>query len=234
MHSMFETAVTAGICRLAREDTRWLATGWDGGYRRADAAYNLTVPTGFDRTDLESYVTKRLTDAGFERDGPALLTGVDQRHARGAQAGSVTVVATAGLSNPATLSESTAEGADDTTEEWQPGTVNLFVGTTRALSEGPLATLLATAVEAKTATLQSLTGFTGTTSDAVVVGTDPEGDATAFAGSGTAVGDATRACVRDALRAALAARYPDEGWPTTVEAADFGIVTDRGTERFRP
>lgn len=231
---MFETAVTAGICRLAREDTRWLVTGWNGGYRRADAAYNLTVPTGFDRTDLGGYVTERLTDAGFERDGPALLTGVDQRHVRGARAGSVTVIATAGLSNPATLSEHTAEGAVDTTEEWQPGTVNLFVGTTRALSDGTLATLLATAVEAKTATLQSLTGFTGTTSDAVVVGTDPAGDATAFAGSGTAVGDATRACVRDALRATLAARYPEEGWPTTVEAADFGVVTDRRTERFRP
>jgi adenosylcobinamide hydrolase len=89
-------------------------------------------------------------------------------------------------------------------------------------------------VEAKTATLQALTGFTGTTSDAVVVGTAPDGDPADFAGSASAVGDATRACVRDALRATLAARYTEETWPETVADAEYGVVTDRGTEAFTP
>jgi len=231
---MFETTVTDGITRLAREGTRWLVTGYSGGYRRADAAYNLTVPTGFDRTNLDSYVDGRLADAGFPDDGPALLTGVNQAHARGATAGSVTAVATAGLSNPATLPLDPGNASEgEVSEGRRPGTVNLFVGTTRALGDGALATLLATAVEAKTATLQAMTGFTGTTSDAVVVGTASDGDPTDFAGSGTAVGDATRACVRDALQDTLAARYADEDWPATVEAADSGIVTDRATEQFR-
>jgi adenosylcobinamide hydrolase len=232
---MFETTVADGVCRLVSERTRWLATGWNGGYHRADTAYNLTVPTGFERTDLANYVTDRLADTGFD-GGPALLTGVDQRHARGARAEDVTVVATAGLSNPATLPVAANAGDEDraVTDEWRPGTVNLLVGTTRTLDDGTLATLLATAVEAKTATLQALTGFTGTTSDAVVVGTAPGGDPADFAGSASAVGDAARACVRDALRATLAARYTEETWPETVADAEYGVVTDRGTEAFSP
>ena len=237
---MFETVVRDGVCRLRRDGARWLATGWDGGYRRADAADNVSVPTGFERTDLGSYARERLARAGFERSGPVLLTGVDLRHARGARAGSVTVVATVGLSNPAALpvdgERLNGEGGADARERGGPpvGTVNLLVGTASALDDGALATLLATAVEAKTATLQSLTGFTGTTSDAVAVGCDPTGDPAAFAGSGTAVGSAVRACVRDTLRASLRSRYADGGLAPSVAEADQGVVTDRETESFRP
>jgi adenosylcobinamide hydrolase len=240
---MFETTVRDGVCRLGHESARWLATGWDGGYCTEEAAYNVSVPTGFERTDLEDYATERLTSGGFERSGPVLLTGVDLTHARGARTGSVTVVATVGLSNPAALPVESerlngGEGSIDTggaTDEDPPvGTVNLLVGTTRALDDGTLATLLATAVEAKTATLQSLTDFTGTTSDAVAVGCKTTGDAAAFAGSGTAVGSAVRACVRDTLRASLKSRYADGGLAPSVAAADHGIVTDRDTEPFRP
>jgi adenosylcobinamide hydrolase len=233
---MFETTRRDGVCRLAAEESRWLATGWDGGYRTADAAYNVSVPTGFDRTDLDGYATERLASAGFERSGPVLLTGVDLTHARGARAGSVTVVTTVGLSNPATLP---VEPGDPKTEEDSHGTppvgtVNLLVGTARALDDGTLATLLATAVEAKTATLQSLTGFTGTTSDAVAVGAVPGGDPAEFAGSGTAVGSAVRACIRDTLRASLDSRYGDGSLADSVAEAEHGIVTDRDTDPFRP
>ncbi|MHB9288922.1 adenosylcobinamide amidohydrolase [Halobacteriales archaeon Cl-PHB] len=234
---MSEVERDDGVSRLHIEAGRWLSTGHRGGYRRADAASNLTVPPGFDRTDLEVYVTERLTEAGFESAGPALLTGVEMRHARAARLDSVTVVATVGLTNPATLpldagTGAARDGEPETT--WRPGTVNLLVGTDRALSDGALASLLATAVEAKAATLQAATGFTGTTSDAIAVGCDPTGDPSHFAGSATAVGSATRACVRDALLAGIESRYEDAEIPDSVAEADHGVVTDESASVFRP
>lgn len=230
---MFEPTVRDGVCRLASPGARWLATGWDGGYTTAGDAVNVTVPTGFERTDLAAYVGERRTRAAFDGTGPALLTGVDVAHARAARAGTVTVLATAGLSNPASLpvDEDTRERASAEHDDAAPpdGTVNLLVGTTRALDDGTLATLLATVVEAKTATLQAVTGFTGTTSDAVAVGSDPDGESADFAGSATAVGEATRACVRDAILASLAARYSSGAVPDDVATADHGTVTRRET-----
>ncbi|MFB6083244.1 MAG: adenosylcobinamide amidohydrolase [Halorientalis sp.] len=230
--------VADGVLRFSGPD-RWLATGPGGGYRTATAAYNVSVPEGFDRTDLDTYVAQRRERAGFEADGPALLTGVDLAHARGARAESVTVVATAGLSNPAALPMAPAGTDGDARDGDGPsdpeiGTVNLLVGTARALDRGALATLLATAVEAKTATLQSLTGFTGTTSDAVVAGCTAEGEPAEFAGGGTPVGAATRACVREAVRASLRSRYADRKLPDAVADADHGVRTDERATVFRP
>jgi len=237
---MFESRVSADVLQVRRPDTRWLSTGFAGGYETADAAYNCTVPEGFDRTDLAAYVAERRERAGFPEQGPAMLTGVELRHARRARLDGVEAVATAGVSNPAELpmddtaeSASTASPAVDADGDDSPrsGTVNLLVGTTRALSDGALATLLATAVEAKTATLLAETGFTGTTSDAVVVGSDPSGEPAAFAGSATPVGRAARVCVRDAVRATLAARYDGESGdavPESVAAAEYGV---RASER---
>lgn len=250
---MFEATVEEELCHLSRQGARWLATGWNGGYVSADCAVNMTVPTGFDRTDLRGYVRTRRDRAGVCDEGPALLTGVDVAHARGARAGSVTVLATAGLSNPATLPleeatdpeppatdgqdpDADASDADHAHDGDVPpaGTVNLLVGTTQALDDGALATQLATAVEAKTATVQALTGFTGTTSDAVAVGCVPDGESAPFAGSATAVGTATRACVRDAIRASLDSRYADRSLPTSVAEADHGTKTTRSAAVFRP
>ncbi|WP_336000270.1 adenosylcobinamide amidohydrolase [Halorientalis halophila] len=235
----FRTTIAEGVLQFRGPATRWLATGPDGGYRNAPAAYNVSVPEGFDRTDLSAYVTERRERAGFEDSGPALLTGVNLTHACGARAGPVTVVATAGLSNPAELPMDPDEGVPkgdprDDQADRRVGTVNLLVGTERSLDDGALATLLATAVEAKTATLHSATGFTGTTSDAVVVGCDPEGDPAAFAGSGTDVGSATRACVREAVRASLDSRYADRSVPDSVGDAEHGVRTDRRATVFEP
>jgi adenosylcobinamide hydrolase len=229
---MSEPAVSAGVCRLGLSG-RWLATGWAGGYRDGDAAYNVSVPSGFERTDLDDYARARLDGAGFGRDGPVLLTGVDVERARCARTGPVTVLATAGLSNPACLPVDAGRApADDADPAPGSGTVNLLVATSRALSDGTLATLLSTAVEAKTATLQAATGFTGTTTDAVAVGTDPTGERAAFAGSATAVGAATRVCVRDAVLASLdaAAGTP----PETVADAEYGVSTGGRATVFRP
>ena len=233
---MFETDRRDGVLRARCAGARWLSTAWDGGYRSADAVYNVTVPTGFARTDLDAYREERLAEAGFPV-GPTLLTGVAMDHARSASSGPVRAVATAGLSNPAALpvGEATAAGADATARggaDWRPGTVNLVVGVERDLGDGALATLLSTVVEAKAATLLAVTDAPGTTSDAVLVGTDPAAEPAAFAGSGTEVGAAARACVRDAVLASLDARY-DDG-PPGLSEAEYGVVTDRQSDVSRP
>ena len=230
---MFETTRRDGVVQARREGARWLSTAWDGGYRVADAVYNVTVPEGFDSRDLDGYRADRLAEAGFPV-GPTLLTGVEMRHARIAESHPVTVLATAGLSNPAVLpvgDEGVSEAASDGTASWRPGTVNLVVGAARALDDGALATLLSTAVEAKAATLLAASDAPGTTSDAALVGSVPSAERAAFAGSATEVGAATRACVRDAVLASLDARY--DALPTVADA-DHGVVTDRQTDIRAP
>jgi len=229
---VFEITSNGGVLQVGRPDTDWLSTGVDGGRQRADAAYNITVPGGWGDTDLNEYVARRTAAAGFETDGPALLTGVEQHHARRAVLDPVEALVTAGLSNPATLPPGDAtESATATTDRTTPdavdhgGTINIIVGTTRALPPAALAGLLAGVAEAKTATLSHRTDFTGTTSDAVTVGSDPAGEPAQFAGSATTVGQAARACVRDGLTAAVDARYPDGGLPRSVADADYGVAT---------
>jgi len=233
------TTVRDGVLRVRRPETRWLSTGANGGLTAADAAYNVTVPDGWPETDLAAYARERRERAGFRAAGPTLFTGVDQRHARVARAGRVAAVATVGLSNPAGLpmggggdgpGDDAGQPADSDPGSARgpggpPGTVNLVVATDRALAAGALANLATVAAEAKAATLLAAAAAPGTTTDAVVVGCDPDGEPAAFSGSGTAVGAAARACVRDAVRASLAARYGD-GSPPSIAAAEHGVVTD--------
>ncbi|PHQ39714.1 adenosylcobinamide amidohydrolase [Halorubrum persicum] len=247
---MFDATVREGVLRVRRPETRWLSTGWNGGRSRGDAAYNASVPEGFDRTDLGAYRDERLARAGFETGTvpPALFTGVSLSHARGARLGPVIAYATAGLSNPATLPmepERAAADADAGSTERdaatpigepsrRPGTVNLIVGTTRRLADGAAANLVAVAAEAKAATLLATAGVPGTTSDAVVVGDDPTGEPAAFSGSATPVGSAARVCVRDAVRASLRSRYPDGDYPGPPADAEHGVVGDDRATVFEP
>ena len=239
-----------GVLQVNRPDTEWLSTGWNGGRCTADCTYNVSVPEDWERTDLGAYVDDRLERAGFEptaadATGPALLTGVDIDDARGARRGPVTAYATAGISNPAALPmepevsiDADGSVADADTSGLEPGrgTVNVIVGTTRELAPGALANLIAVAAEAKAATLLAETGFPGTTTDAVVVGHDPAGPPADFSGSGTEVGAATRACVRDAVRASLRAHYADTEMtvPASVDDATYGVSTDARAEVFHP
>lgn len=247
---MFDVTVRDGILQLARSHTRWLSTGYNGGFSTGDAAYNISVPDGWDRTDLETYVDERLQAADFSVTGPALLTGVDMCHARGARLDSVVAYATAGISNPAALpvdpsrdssaqTETDAEhavpgerGRDGDDHEF--GTVNIIVGTTRQLTQSARANLLTVVAEAKAATLLAVAGVPGTTTDAVIVGDDGTGPETTFSGSSTPVGSAARACVRDALLATLDARYTDTEMPTSVDTAEYGVQTARHAEVFQP
>jgi adenosylcobinamide hydrolase len=233
---VFETTVRDGVCRLYRPETRWLSTGYGGGESHGPVAYNVTVPEGWPETDLDRYIRQRRQRAGFDDSGPTLLTGVEQRHARRARLSPVEAVVTAGVSNPATLpldpaAETTVQGSE-TADGHRLGTVNVVVGTTRSLAPGALANLLTVVAEAKTATLLATTGFTGTTTDAVVVACDPAGEAAAFTGSATEVGAAARACVRDALAASLDSRYAvgDVDLPDSVADAEYGVVTDERSD----
>lgn len=179
----------------------------------------------------------RLADAGFEpSEGPALLTGVAQRHATGARAGSVEAVATVGVSNPAPLPADPDGGPlpDPQPAESEIGTVNVFVGTRRALADGALANLLAVASEARALTLQRTIGVPGTTSDATVVACDPTGEPARFAGSATRVGAGARVCVREAVRGAVASRYDDDSPPTSVTEARHGLRVETRADPFDP
>lgn len=234
---MFEATRREGVLRLRREGTAWLSTGWDGGRNRGPVAHAISVPEGWGGEDVAGYVAGRLDRAGFDGDGPTLLTGVDLEHARRAEAEPVEVVATAGVSNPAALPMDPAGGVEGSGGQGgstsprdgraPAGTVNLVVGTTRALGAGALANLLAVAVEAKAATLVAQAGVPGTTTDAVVVASDPAGDPARYSGSATEVGAAARAAVREAVRASLSSRYPDGDVPDSVAAAEHGVRTTR-------
>ena len=225
MSHLFDPTVRSNILQLQSDDLNWLSTGANGGSWHATAAYNITVPEGWNETDLEAYAEKRRVEAGFERPGPTLLTGVDQQHAHLARLDPVEIVVTAGLSNPTTLPATGLTTSTKTNTNSQPGTINIIAATTRNLSAGALANLIAVVTEAKTATLSRLTGFSGTTSDAVIVGSDPTGKHVRFSGASTPVGQAARACVRDALTAALESRYESEPIPESVEAAAYGCET---------
>lgn len=232
----FEARVADDVLQVRRPATRWLSTGWNGGFKQTDAAYNLTVPEGWSRTDLDQYIEQRRDRAEFEIEGPTLLTGVEMQHARGARLDSIVAVATVGLSNPAALPMNPEK--DSATSTKRPpdaiGTVNLLVGTTRTLNDAALTNLLSVVVEAKTATLLSLAGFPGTTTDAVIVGSAAGEPRSPFSGSATAVGSAARACVRDAIRASFHSRYTERSVPESVADAEHGVVTNRCAEVFSP
>jgi len=248
---LFDATRRGDVLELARPGTRWLSTGWRGGRTRSDVAYCLTVPEGWECEDLAGFVRERLTDrdvaadrvdAAACGDAPVLFTGVAMRHARGARLGPVEAYATAGVSNPAALptdrdalEEPDTDGDDGLPDgEYVPGTVNVVVGTTRDLAPGALANLVAVAAEARAATLLDRVGVPGTTSDAIVAACDPAGERAAFSGSATRVGAAARACVRDAVGAALDARYDDEDPPASVDDARYGVTTDPRASVFRP
>lgn len=228
---MFETRVREGVLRVHRRETRWLSTGWNGGVSKGPVAYNVSVPEGFERTDLARYIQSRRERAGFSQTGPTLLTGVSLEHARGARYGPVEAIATAGISNPAALPMAPS-GEPSVPAETQTGTVNVVVGTTRAPSAGALANLLTVAAEAKTATLLAETGVPGTTTDAIVAACDPDGEPVAFTGSATPVGAAARACVREAIRASLDSRYADRDPPESVAKAEYGVETTERAEVY--
>lgn len=232
---MPEITANEGVLQYTHSGARWLSTGWRGGYCVSSAAYNVSVPEQWEEVDLDAYATARRDRAGYDASGPTLFTGVDLEHARGARCHPVEAVVTAGISNPAALPmEPTPDTTPRTDAKRKTGTVNIILSTTEALTDGALATLLACAVEAKTATLLAETGFPGTTTDAVVVGCNQldQEEKRPFAGSATEVGAAARACVRESIRASLTSRYEETPLPTSVADAQYGVTTTQRADVF--
>jgi Uncharacterized conserved protein len=215
-----------GVAQLWAPGYRWVSTGHPGGSGIADAVYNITVPEGFSETDLRAYIDTRRNDAGFDTEGFALLTGVEMRHARVAQSEETTVIATAGVSNPALLPPP-GTAVPVSTARRPDGTVNLLVAVDVPLTDAALYNLIAVVAEAKAATLLRLTEAPGTSSDAVIVGAVSGASTVRFSGSVTPVGAAVRACVRDAIAASLHARYGDVPVPTSRDAAHGSSTSTR-------
>lgn len=229
---MSEITVNDGVLQYQRPGTRWLSSGWRGGYCTNPAVYNVSVPEEWEHVDLDAYGKRRRERAGFDIPGPTLFTGVELQHARGARCGPVEAVTTAGISNPATLPmdpDRTAPAPAKTPAEFHPGTINIVLTTSEPLTDGALTTLLGTVVEAKTATLLAKADITGTTTDAVVVGCDRGDDKQPFAGSATTVGATARACVRESVRASLSSRYAETPPP---EETEYGATTTRRATVF--
>lgn len=227
---MSEITVNDGVLQYRRPGTRWLSSGWRGGYCTDPAVYNVSVPEEWEYVDLDAYGKRRREQAGFDAPGPTLFTGVELQHARGARCGPVEAVTTAGISNPTMLPldpDRTVSAPAETPTG--PGTINIVLTTSEPLTDGALTTLLGTVVEAKTATLLAEADVTGTTTDAVVVGCDPDGDKQPFAGSATTVGATARACVRESVRASLSSRYAETPPP---EEAEYGATTTRRATVF--
>ena len=217
-----------GVAQLRAPRYRWVSTGHPGGTGTADAVYNITVPEGFTETELQRYIDSRRQDAGFDTEGFALLTGVDMRHARVAQSEETTVIATAGVSNPAMLPPP-GTSVPVSTDRRSDGTVNLLVAVDVPLTDAALYNLIAVVAEAKAATLLRLTDAPGTSSDAVIVGAVSGPSTVQFSGSVTPVGAAVRACVRDAIAASLQARYGDLPVPTSHDATHGSTTITRPT-----
>jgi Uncharacterized conserved protein len=219
---------TDDVAQLLAPGFRWVSTGHPGGVHIADAAYNITVPEGFSRTDLRSYIDSRRVRAGFEADGFALLTGVAMQHARVAQTAETTVIATAGVSNPAVLPPP-GTPAPVRSDRSDGGTVNLLISVDARLTNAALFNLIAVAAEAKAATLLRSTDAPGTSSDALIIGCATHGPPVRFSGSITPVGAAVRACVRDAIAASLRSRYGSARPPGGTDAAHGSTTSVRPT-----
>lgn len=226
---MFETAHSDGVLQLARQHTKWISSGWNGGITTAHSAYNISVPEPWERTDLETYAENRRDQAGFSTPGPALFTAVSLDHAYCATDASVTAIATAGLSNPTVYRTTPSEPATNTSSRETPGTVNLLLGIERTLPDHCLIEVLCGAIEAKTLTLYRETGIPSTTTDAIIAGSAPTGEQSQFAGSATALGQSVRCCTRDAILASLHSRYPEQQYPRDKTSTDYGITLTGNT-----
>jgi adenosylcobinamide hydrolase len=166
------------------------STGIHGGIRPVSTIFNHTVPKQFDHREPISYLTAIADRHGFSHEFFGLLTAVDMSSLCIFHYDFLTTFVTAGVSNP------NPEG---------PNTINIIVHSREALSEGAMLETIVTATEAKAKALREMGyDFTGTTTDAVVVAHEGEGDAHSYAGTLTEVGrrvyESVRVGVREALR----------------------------------
>lgn len=173
-----------------------------GGLGAVRTFANLQVPPGYARLDPEAH----LREATAHLPGPtvAMMTAAPVARFQDVGHGTARVVATVGLGHPTAAAG--ARPAGDT-----PGTINLFIVVSVALTDAGLAGALQTAVEAKAQALaharvpaRNAGGWaTGTASDALAVAcpvASRSSKAVAFAGPATAQGADLAQAVFHAVR----------------------------------
>lgn len=179
-----------GDTLFIRGGFRAASTGIDGGVRAVSTLLNHTVPRDFDHADPHRYLGRLVSAEGFGSDFFGLLTAVGMKSLCILHYDFITAFVTAGVSNP---------------NPGGPGTINIIVYSSQPLAESAMLTLIMTATEAKSKALAELgRPFTGTTTDAVIVAWEGEGQEHEYAGTLTEAGsrcyEAVRFGVREALR----------------------------------
>ena len=170
-----------------------LSSGVNGGRRAVNNILNIQVPHDFSHDDPKSYIEGVTASMTLEEDCLALLTAVEMKNVRILSDGCVTVFVTAGLTNPSPF-----------------GTINIIIISSETLSEGAIAGTIITATEAKTrALIDKGLEFTGTTSDAVIVAYENNGEdePILYSGPATPFGNRVAKLVRLGVKEALKAHY---------------------------
>lgn len=181
-----------------------------GGYAAADRIVNWKVPLHYQCLDPVADTVAQLRKWNYDPERTAaLLTAAKLTHAslqeeEGDQFAAV-CCATAGTSNAAS-----AGSWRETFSAYSPGTINIIVLIDGHMTDGAIVNGIITITEAKSAALRDLgirdetTGkaATGTTTDAVVLGTRSSGRYQAvhpYAGGATTIGNAIGRLVYEAV-----------------------------------
>lgn len=156
--------------------------------------------------DALAFLTDKLKSAGFT-DSPALITSRDisQHHLAQTSVDGVTAtcLATVGLSNGERVGQRSTEPVPT------PGTVNMLVHLSCAMTDAAFLEALSIAAEARTAAILDAgikrdgIAITGTGTDCIVLAAPQSGEATAYAGLHTAAGETIGKSVYDAMRAGI-------------------------------
>ncbi|MHC1625878.1 MAG: adenosylcobinamide amidohydrolase [Methanoculleaceae archaeon] len=180
-----------GSTLFIRGSFRAVSTGVGGGMADVRTIFNHTVPPGWDHKDPARYLELIVAREGFGPEFFGLLTAVDMRHLCIMQIDGITAFVTAGVTNP-----DPAEGGAHT--------INIIVTSREALSPAAMVEAIITATEAKADALRSMGyDFSGTTTDAVIIGHEGESPVHQYAGSLTEAGSRIRLAVIEGVRESI-------------------------------
>ena len=178
---------------VLKGDFEALSTGVDGGRRATKNILNIQVPHDFSHDDPKSYIEGVAASLKLEGGCIALLTAVEMKNVQILNDACVTVFVTAGFTNSSSF-----------------GTINIIVISSATLSEGAITGTIITATEAKARALFDC-GFnlTGTTTDAMVVAYENNGEGAPiwYSGPATPLGRRVTKLVRSGVKDALKAHY---------------------------
>jgi len=185
------------VWHLAAPHRAIATTALGGGIGERRWVLNAQVPSDYSRTDPDRHLLALAAAAGCIGEGVGFLTAASVDHWTTGSVGGVEAYATVGLHQPVWAAE-WAPATDGL--EARPGTINLVVFASVALSDAALVNAVATATEAKTqALLEHRVDGTGTASDAVCVLAPADGEPEPFCGPRSPVGAALARAVHEAV-----------------------------------